>query len=135
MIIKMSDYKKKKGQPMRKPKQGDLGFDIPVIGENADDPWYYDVARARKTDPFTSHESARKITPRIGTIDDAIYKALLEVGPHGATSDEIVEMTGLKYRSVTPRLKPMTRKGLVTGGKETRVGESGHKNLVWKAVV
>ncbi len=135
MIIQMSDYKKKKGQPMREPKQGDLGFDMPARKGYADDPWYNDVAWARKTDPFTSHESAKKITPRVGTIDDAIYKALLEVGPHGATSDEIVEMTGLKYRSVTPRLKPMTRKGLVTGGKETRVGESGHKNLVWKAVV
>ena len=103
---------------------------------NADDPVLSanDVARARKSDPFTSHLSAKKITPRLGTIDDAIHKALLAVGESGATSDEIVEMTGIKYRSVTPRLKPMMRKGLVTGGRETRVGESGHKNLVWKAL-
>ena len=112
-----------------------MAFLQTIDGNGFDDLPLFDRAYARKTDPVTSHEAAEKITPHLGTIDDAIYKALLEVGPHGATSDEIVEMTGLKYRSVTPRLKPMTRKGLVTGGKETRVGESGHKNLVWKAVV
>jgi hypothetical protein len=116
-------------------KQNSFGFEIDVR-VNADDPVMSgnDIARARKSDPFTSHEAAEKITPRLGTIDDAIYKALLEVGESGATSDEIVEMTGIKYRSVTPRLKPMMRKGLVVGGSETRVGESGHKNLVWKAL-
>lgn len=116
-------------------KQNSFNFHIEVRF-NADDPVLSanDVARARRCDPFTSHLSAGKITPRLGTIDDSIYKALLAVGESGATSDEIVEMTGIKYRSVTPRLKPMMRKGLVTGGNETRVGESGHKNLIWKAL-
>tara|TARA_R110002051_G_C8432193_1_gene453636 strand:- start:183 stop:551 length:369 start_codon:yes stop_codon:yes gene_type:complete len=116
-----------------KEKQNSFGFNV-ELRTNSDDPILSsnDVARARKSDPFTSHESATKITPRIGTIDDLIMKALMSVGDAGLTSDEIVEKTGVKYRSVTPRLKPLMRKGLVVGGRETRIGESGHKNLIWK---
>jgi hypothetical protein len=104
-------------------KQSSFGFDG---DEN-------DRARARRSDPFTSHESAERITPHLGTIDDSIYRALLAVGDAGLTSDEISDLTGIKYRSVTPRLKPMMLKGIVCRDGETRTGESGHKQLIWKA--
>ena len=117
---------------MNSSKQGGFYFDIPVQ-VHADDP-PYDIARSRKTDPWTSHEAARKITPRLNNIDSMIYKARLETGEHGATADEIVEMSGVKYRSVTPRLKPMTRKGFVMVSGRTRKGDSGRQQIVWKAV-
>ena len=103
-------------------------------GNRFDDLPLFDRAYARKTDPVTSHEAAEKITPHLGTIDDAIYKALLEVGERGATSDEIVKMTDIKYRSVTPRLKPMCKKGLVVDSGECRNGDSGRRQIIWRAI-
>jgi hypothetical protein len=115
-----------------KEKQNSFGFNV-ESRLHADDPPMFDQARARKTDPVTSHEAAEKITPHLGTIDDTIYKALLEVGEMGATSDQIVKMTGIKYRSVTPRLKPMCKKGLVVDSGECRNGDSGRQQIIWRA--
>ncbi len=118
---------------MSSSKQKGFDFNIPRQSY-ADDP-PYDIARARKTDPWTSHEAARKITPQLGNIDGIIYQALLEAGDRGATADEIVAISGIKYRSVTPRLKPMTRKGFVIASGKTREGDSGRQQIIWRAVI
>jgi len=118
--------------PRKENKMGTLNKDD-YFGNRYGDLPLFDQARARKTDPVTSHEAAEKITPHLGTIDDAIYKALLEVGERGATSDEIVKMTDIKYRSVTPRLKPMCKKGFVVDSGETKRGDSGRQQIIWVA--
>ena len=115
-------------------KENKMAFLQTIDGNGFDDLPLFDRAYARKTDPVSSHEAAEKITPHLGTIDDAIYKALLEVGERGATSDEIVKMTDIKYRSVTPRLKPMCKKGLVVDSGECRNGDSGRRQIIWRAI-
>ena len=115
-----------------KEKQNSFGFNV-ESRLHADDPPMFDQARARKTDPVTSHEAAKLITPSLNKIEESIYEALLEVGEMGATSDEIVKMTDIKYRSVTPRLKPMCKKGFVFDSGECRNGDSGRQQIIWRA--
>lgn len=93
----------------------------------------FDQARARKTDPVTSHEAAKLITPSLNKIEQVIYDALRSFLPGGATSDEIVEASGIQYRTVTPRLKPMCKKGFVVDSGETKRGDSGRQQIIWVA--
>jgi hypothetical protein len=92
-------------------------------------------AYVRRTDPKTSHDAADSIAPILNAIEVDIYAALVAFLPGGATSDEIVVASGIQYRTVTPRLKPMVRKGFVEDSGETKKGESGRKQIIWRAIV
>lgn len=94
----------------------------------------FDHAHARKTDPVTSHEAAEAITPSLNKIEQGIYDALCSFLPGGATADEIVEASGIQYRTVTPRLKPMCRKGFVADSGEFKRGDSGRRQIVWRVI-
>ena len=99
-----------------------------------DDLPLFDQAHARKTDPVTSHEAAKAITPSLNKIEQGIYDALCSFLPGGATSDEIVEASGIQYRTVTPRLKPMCKKGFVVDSGEHKRGDSGRRQIIWMAI-
>jgi len=104
----------------------DLGndfYDLPM----------FDRAHARNSDPVTSHEAAEAITPSLNKIEQGIYECLCSFLPGGATADEIVEASGIQYRTVTPRLKPMCKKGFVVDSGEHRRGDSGRRRIVWTA--
>jgi len=119
---------------------GDGFSDTPMFGSgnkkknNGDNGFSNDKAYARKSDPKTSHDAADSITPILNAIEIGIYNALLRFLPGGATSDEIVGASGIQYRTVTPRLKPMVRKGFVEDSGETKKGESGRKQIIWRAI-
>jgi len=102
-------------------------------GNGFDDLPLFNRAHARKTDPVTSHEAAKAITPSLNKIEQGIYDALCSFLPKGATSDEIVEASGIQYRTVTPRLKPMCKKGFVVDSGEHKRGESGRRQIIWMA--
>ena len=99
-----------------------------------DDLPLFDQAHARKTDPVTSHEAAEAITPSLNKIEQGIYDALCSFLPKGATSDEISEASGIQYRTVTPRLKPMCKKGFVVDSGEHKRGDSGRRQIIWMAI-
>ena len=102
-------------------------------GNRYDDLPLFDRAYARKTDPVTSHEAAKAITPLLNKVEQGIYDALCSFLPKGATSDEISEASGIIYRTVTPRLKPMCKKGFVVDSGEHKRGESGRRQIIWMA--
>ena len=110
-----------------------MAFLQTIDGNGFDDLPLFDKAHARKTDPVTSHEAAKSITPSLNKIEQGIYDALCSFLPKGATSDEIVEASGIQYRTVTPRLKPMCRKGFVVDSGEHKRGESGRRQIIWMA--
>jgi hypothetical protein len=119
--------------PRRKEnKMGTLHKDD-YYGNRFDDLPLFDKAHARKTDPVTSHEAAEAITPLLNKVEQGIYDALCSFLPKGATSDEIVEASGIQYRTVTPRLKPMCKKGFVVDSGEYKRGESGRRQIIWMA--
>jgi hypothetical protein len=103
------------------------------FGNRYEDLPLFDQAHARKTDPATSHEAAKLITPSLNKIEQVIYDALRSFLPGGATSDEIVEASGIQYRTVTPRLKPMCKKGFVVDSGGTKRGDSGRRQIIWVA--
>ncbi len=66
----------------------------------------------RNTDPPTSKAAGAKIRPSLTTWYGKILKVL--AGSHdGHNCDELAELTGGKYRTITPRIKPLLGAGLV----------------------
>ena len=84
-------------------------------------------AAARSSDPGTSHVAAALVnTTRLETI----VLTYLEHNP--STTHEIAAGTGLDLVSISPRIKPLVRKGLVEDSGELRKGPSGRKSIVWR---
>jgi len=81
-------------------------------------------ARARRSDPDTSHEAAARV--HVGNLE-AIVLAELRNG--SATSAELAERTGIDRVAVSPRLRPLARKGLI---QETALRRNG--SIVWVAL-
>lgn len=88
-------------------------------------PLFATPARARRTDPETSHEAA-------ATVDTSELEALvldtLRRHPNGLTSHRVAEITGESLVTISPRMKPLETKGLVR-----RAGKSGRRTI-WRAV-
>lgn len=97
-------------------------FDLPLDGE----------ARARNTDPATSHQAAAQVRGDDATRMEKLVFDCLNEAPHGLTNHELVEATGLTWNTVTPRIRPMVRKGLVMDSGERRPGPTGKRCIVWK---
>lgn len=89
-------------------------------------------ARARVSDPQTSHEAAQSITAVLPRLE-AIVLGALKQHRGGMTSEEIADHLGMDRVTVSPRLKPLERKELIARTGEKRVGRSGRKGEVWKA--
>lgn len=99
------------------------------------------TALARKTDPNTSHDAAQSMKPHAGKVETIVADAINSSGLHGMICDEIVAKTGLKWNTVSPRLRPLVRKGIIkkkwcptaglTGKPYTRVGKSNRSQIVW----
>lgn len=85
---------------------------------------------ARNTDPETSHEAYRSLN--LTFLEDKVLKALQPYRPRGRILDELMEDTGLDKVTVSPRLRPLCRKNLVTElGK--RRGKAGRMQIEWVA--
>jgi DNA-binding MarR family transcriptional regulator len=53
----------------------------------------------------------------------------------GLTTHEIAELSGIEYGSVTPRIRPLVKKGLVKDSGERRIPAGRTKaGIVWRAV-
>lgn len=87
-------------------------------------------AHARATDPETSHAAAASVEP---TELELLVLAALGVRPRGCTSSELSDFLGIERVSVSPRLAPLARKGLIEASGERRRGPSGRSQIVWKA--
>jgi DNA-binding MarR family transcriptional regulator len=101
-----------------------------------------DGAYARRSDPHTAHEAAQRVN--VTDLESVVLEALRALGP--STSHEVAAHTGLDLVTVSPRFKPLEKKGLVrrrlneidpfTGRVfyETRIGKSGRASVVWHLV-
>jgi len=90
------------------------------------------TAYARSTDPETSHESAMAIRRALPMIEKRILFALEGTYGTGLTTFEITEITGIPRVTVSPRLRPMSRKGVVYETTERRE-HNGRMSIVWRA--
>ena len=87
-------------------------------------------ARARTTDPATSHEAAARATSAVPGLRAAIVEALRRE-PHGLTSRQLAERTGRDLVSISPRLKPMVSDGIVLRAPWRFNGENGRRLTIW----
>lgn len=111
--------------------QGDLFADPPD-----------DVARARRSDPETSHAAARSITSdAIRTSQMAVYALLRRLGP--MNDQELVvryyqQTGGVPYQSpsgIRTRRSELVAAGLVRDSGDRATLDSGRQAIVWVAVL
>ncbi len=91
-------------------------------------------AHARTTDPTTSHQAAREVKPEALSLEQRVLDALSGNPCRGMTSHELVALTGLTWNTVTPRIRPLVKKGLVEDSGMRRNGPTGKKCIVWRAL-
>lgn len=81
------------------------------------------VPRARSSDPSTSKEAADRIYPYVNNLEREVLEALDRLGR--GTIVEIAEEAGVDKWSISPRLAPLRRRGLVE-----EVAKDG-RSIVW----
>lgn len=84
-------------------------------------------ALARAADPVTSHEAA----PTVDTtkLEGEVLGVIRSYRDAGCIADQIVQQMNGEWRTITPRLAPLRRKGLiVVDGK--RKGLSGRNQQI-----
>lgn len=90
---------------------------------------FADPALSRRTDPSTSHVAAAKVdTSKL----EAIVLDALRQSPQGLTSHQIASQLRLSLVTVSPRMRPLVRKGLITD--TARTIEQGRQRILWQAV-
>ncbi len=90
------------------------------------------MAFARKTDPQTSKEAAKTVD--VNKMEQLVLDVIKSF-PNGCISQD-VESALAQYRasSITPRYRPLMKKGLIGDTGETRPGFSGRNQRVMKAI-
>jgi len=87
-------------------------------------------ARARRTDPQTSHDAAAHVPVR--PLWAAVHEAYRAAGSRGLTSYELAAVTGRDRVSVSPCLRPMERAGWLIETEDRRPGPTGAPGIVWR---
>lgn len=64
---------------------------------------------------------------------ERVYLAIEASGTVGMTNDELVEVTGIAYRTLTPRIAQLEALGLVYRAGDTRPGLSGRQQKITRA--
>ena len=96
-------------------------------------------AYARRTDPETSHAAARSVEPEATRLEKLVADVIKSAGILGMTCDDVVAKTGLEWKTASPRLRPLVRKGIITSRQDLkgrtikRVGKSSRMQIVWFA--
>ena len=90
------------------------------------------MAFARKTDPQTSKEAAKTVD--VNKMEQLVLDVIKSF-PNGCISQD-VESALAQYRasSITPRYRPLMKKGLIVDTGEKRPGFSGRNQRVMKAI-
>lgn len=88
----------------------------------------FNAARARKSDPATSHEAAKRAPVR-GHCE--IILRAFDAGPAGQS--EIVRRTGLSVAQVSKRLPDLRRAGLIERDGETTSASGGREARYMRA--
>lgn len=90
-------------------------------------------AYARATDPDTSHAAAESMKPEANRLEQMVVDALAFPG----TCSQIASRLGMAWNTVSPRLAPLRRKGIIKpltdakGNIVKKMGPSRRKQIVW----
>lgn len=89
------------------------------------------VARARASDPVTSHEAAERVTRsgKAGTHAATILEAIKDIP--GRTSAELAVATGLDRHEAARRCADLKRDGKVRQGEPRKCGVNKTQGITW----
>lgn len=75
----------------------------------------------------SSVEAARKVLPKISKLEQVVLDVLAE-HPEGLTIDQMVELSGKPYNSISPRPSKLVAKGViyVAGEGKSAMGNKAH---------
>ena len=88
-------------------------------------------AWSRALDPKTSLAAAHSMKGKNASSIAKKVAAAVSNSEDGLTSSQIQQITGIKHESLTPRLAPLRRKGIIADSGKRRLGESGREQIVW----
>lgn len=88
--------------------------------------------QARRDDGATARAAAQSVA-NPGTRRYAVLEAIVRAGQRGLTPEEAVAVTGIEYRTLTPRIGELKRDKLVVANGQTRPGTHGAKQQVLTA--
>lgn len=88
-------------------------------------------ARARASDPDTSHQAAQDARGLAAQHERAIIRALHQRGRKGGTKDELGADTGLEPVQVARRMAGLRESGAVVDSGRRRKTRSGRDATVW----
>jgi predicted transcriptional regulator len=86
-------------------------------------------ALARHTDPSTSHDAAESVN--VTALEQIVLNALKQ-HHEGATTEQLSDWLALSLVTISPRIRPLVRKGLVIDSGFKRCNASGRKSIVWR---
>jgi predicted transcriptional regulator len=90
-------------------------------------------AYARASDPDTSQDSAEEVQGEKANRLEQVVVEALKNHPNGLTNHGLVAVTGIDWNTITPRIAPLKRKGLVIDSGQRREGPRNRPCIVWKA--
>src|SRR4029434_9747128 len=112
---------------MKRPPDDNQGELFPGKN-NSGDAW------ARGSDPDTSYDAAHHVRgARANHLEGLVVQAL-RLRPGGRTSHELVEITNIDWNTITPRIAPLVRKGIVYDTGRRRKGPAGRVCIVWDLI-
>ena len=87
---------------------------------------------ARRTDPETSHQAARRAAHTAATHRAVALRELVAAGHAGLTDFELAARCHSQQTSIGKRRGELVRMGLVEATSETRPAPSGAQATVWR---
>lgn len=97
-------------------------------------------AYARRYDPATAQAAAEHMEGAEATVWETMVVATLKSyamhnGGEGLTTHELCDRYKLPYETVTPRMRPLVKKGLIVDSGERRIPAGRtRKSIVWKPI-
>ena len=94
----------------------------------------HNAARARNSDPETSHEAARRASDRLNELEAKVTAHVRSCGAYGATAEETALALGIDKQSITPRFSPLAERDVLARTTNRRKNQSGSSAVVWVAI-
>lgn len=81
----------------------------------------------------TSAAAAASLASSLSYLQGKVFRAILEAGTRGLTTNELAEHLRIDRGSVQPRTSELRAKGRIRDSRQRRMNANGKKAIVWVA--
>ena len=86
----------------------------------------------RRDDPNTSVNAANSV--KVAKLEQIVFDWLKSQGERGGTTEEISNALNISRVTISPRMKPLKKKNLITESTKKRKGSSNRYSIVWVVI-